>query len=103
MSQPSSSAKTSTQNNDDKLLIGKVPDPILKAVAYSIKKSDVPKDYKLVTRGDLAEVNTLFCDFGETSKDWRFDSNYEYNLSIIKEIPNLEVLDITGIRLKDYI
>ena len=101
------STNVNLESNDDELLYGKYPEPILIAIG---ENSDVNKDYKELTRGDLKKIrnlhftrefNTQYID-----KKYGFKDNEEYDFSIILEMPNLEALSIdfysNNVRLKDY-
>lgn len=87
----------------DELLYGKVSDFLLKGIVYNLhsNKSETV-DYKAVTRGDLKNIEILFLESDELKKDWGFNSNEIYDLSIIEDMPNLVSLQISGIKLKDY-
>lgn len=95
---PDSNNKMESQkSNEDELLYGKYPEPILKAIG---KCNSINKDYKTLTKKDLNNIKTLTID--ARNRDYGFDATKEYDFSILQYMPDLIDLDITDIKIKDY-
>lgn len=88
---------------EDELLYGKVSDFLLKGIVYNLNYNTPETfDCKSVTRGDLKNIKIFSLESDELKKKWGFDPNETYDLSIIKYMPDLISLQISGIKLKDY-
>lgn len=87
----------SQKADEDELLYGKYPEPILKAIGEC---NSVNKDYKTLTKRDLNNIKTLTID--ARYSDYGFDVTKEYDFSILQYMTNLNKLDIKDIKIKDY-
>lgn len=102
---PADSGKTAaasenTQSREDnEKLFNKDNEFLLRALARNIKK-----DPTQITRKDLQDVRFFFIydAIKNNLKESGFDLNEAYDFSLIQDMPNLESLQIDGIRLKDY-
>lgn len=89
--------------DEDELLYGKVSDFLLKGIQYNLHSNkSITVDYKSITRGDLKNIKFFFLEGDDLRKEWGFNPNEIYDLSIIEDMPNLESMQISGIKLKDY-
>ena len=100
----------SSEEDEDELLYGKYPEPVLIAIG---ENPDVNKNYKELTKDDLKKVTILFfqndfhfeTDKNYPDKKYGFEDGKKYDFSILLEMPNLTVLDIDlgeNIKLEDY-
>lgn len=91
----SPSTATIIPQSDDDAYPSQIPEFILKAAGKTLEK-----DYRELTKGDIKKVTRLSLD------KWSLESmgliiDEEYDLSTVKEFPNLEVLYAPWIKIKN--